>query len=135
MGWVERMFLPLLKSGDAPTRTITHSDAESILKSCVAVLAVRAGDYMLGVSGGRTPRFMFKALAGRPVPWSRVHIFQEVNERWAPAASEDRSFPHLTDGLTDMCRRIVASDRTIQAGRVAVENVVLLAEREAEAAL
>jgi 6-phosphogluconolactonase len=72
--------------------------AELILDHCVEVLGARAGDYTLGLSGGRTPRLMFQALAELPVSWSRVHIFQ-VDERVAPSGSEDRNFTHLSGCL------------------------------------
>ena len=38
----------------------------------------------VAVSGGSTPTVMFEVLAGLPVPWDRVHVWQ-VDER---AASE-----------------------------------------------
>jgi 6-phosphogluconolactonase len=77
---------------------LTRCAAELILEDCVEVLGARAGDYTLGLSGGRTPRLLFQALADLPVPWGRVHIFQ-VDERVAPAGSDDRNFTHLSECL------------------------------------
>lgn len=82
----------------ADANDLTRCAAELILDDCVEVLEARAGDYTLGLSGGRTPRLMFQALSILPVPWSRVHIFQ-VDERVAPAGSEDRNFTHLSECL------------------------------------
>jgi 6-phosphogluconolactonase len=237
---VERIFFPPVEVRRCADATeLTRSAAELILADCVEVVGTRAGAYTLGLSGGRTPRLMFQALADLPMPWGRVHIFQ-VDERVAPAGDEDRNFTYLskcllelvaipsenvhpmpvergdlasaclryedelqrvTDGapldllqlglgddghtaslppdepildITDrgvwyveqfngrprmsmtyplinraerilwlavgsakaeMCRRLVASDRSIPAGRVAAENSVLLADAEAAAAL
>jgi 6-phosphogluconolactonase len=44
---------------------------------------------------------MFQVLARLPVPWDRVHIFQ-VDERVAPAGSDDRNFTHLSESLLDI---------------------------------
>jgi len=85
----------------ADANDLTHSAAELIRDDCAKALGARAGDYTLGLSGGRTPRFMFQVLAGLPVSWGRVHIFQ-VDERVAPAGSEDRNFTHLSEFLLEL---------------------------------
>lgn len=77
---------------------LTRAAAELIAEDCQRVLADRVDDYTLGLSGGRTPPLMFDALLGLPMPWSRVHVFQ-VDERVAPAGSEDRNFTQLSDRL------------------------------------
>jgi 6-phosphogluconolactonase len=74
--------------------------AELILADCQQALATRSSYYTIGLSGGRTPAHLFRALAGLPMPWSRVHIFQ-VDERVAPADSEDRNLTRLSDCLLD----------------------------------
>lgn len=84
----------------ADVHALTRSAAELILDDCEEVLASRSGEYLLGLSGGRTPPLMFQALAGLPIPWSRVHIFQ-VDERVAPPGSEDRNFTQLTNCLVE----------------------------------
>jgi 6-phosphogluconolactonase len=75
--------------------------AELILEDCTAVLAARSGLYTLALSGGRTPRMMFRALAALPMPWRRVHIFQ-VDERVAPSGSQERNFTHLSKCLLEL---------------------------------
>jgi 6-phosphogluconolactonase len=82
----------------ADASELARAAAELTLEACVRTLATRSGDCTLGLSGGRTPRLMFQALAKLPVPWSRVHIFQ-VDERVAPIGDQERNFTHLTDGL------------------------------------
>jgi 6-phosphogluconolactonase len=77
---------------------LARSAAEMILDDCTKMLEARSGAYTLGLSGGRTPRLMFQALAEIPMPWDRVHIFQ-VDERVAPSGSDDRNFTHLSDCL------------------------------------
>src|SRR5262245_48369871 len=54
----------------------------------------------MGVSGGRTPWSMLRALAGDELPWPQVHIVQ-VDERVAPAADPDRNLAHLRASLLD----------------------------------
>ena len=44
----------------------------------------------VAVSGGSTPTVMFEVLAGLPVPWDRVHVWQ-VDERVAPDGDPDRN--------------------------------------------
>jgi 6-phosphogluconolactonase len=59
---------------------------------------VARGRFILAVSGGHTPWLMLRALAGEPVPWPEVHLFQ-VDERVAPAGDPDRNFTHIRDSL------------------------------------
>jgi 6-phosphogluconolactonase len=77
---------------------LTRAAAELIAEDCRRVLAERPDSYTLGLSGGKTPPLMFDALVGLPMPWHRVHVFQ-VDERVAPAGSEDRNFTQLSDRL------------------------------------
>jgi 6-phosphogluconolactonase len=77
---------------------LTQAAAELIAEDCRRTLAERRGSYTLGLSGGKTPPLMFDALVDLPVPWRRVHVFQ-VDERVAPAGSEDRNFTQLSDRL------------------------------------
>jgi 6-phosphogluconolactonase len=67
----------------------------------VAREAVTArGRCALAISGGTTPWESFGALAGKDVPWERVHLFQ-VDERVAPSGDPDRNFLHLKEVLID----------------------------------
>lgn len=54
----------------------------------------------LAVSGGRTPAAMFATLAGLPVPWPAVHVWQ-VDERVAPDGDPARNLVELKAALLD----------------------------------
>jgi len=56
------------------------------------------GRFTFAVSGGHTPWVMLRALAGEQVPWNEVHVVQ-VDERVAPADSDERNFKHLRESL------------------------------------
>jgi 6-phosphogluconolactonase len=53
----------------------------------------------LGVSGGRDPWPMFSQLEDRGLDWTRIEIYQ-VDERVAPAGSEERNLTHLIESLS-----------------------------------
>lgn len=58
------------------------------------------GRCALAFSGGTTPSWAFRALAGEDVPWDRVHLFQ-VDERIAPSGDPERNYSRLTEDLID----------------------------------
>jgi 6-phosphogluconolactonase len=61
--------------------------------------AVKArGRFTFAVSGGHTPWVMLRALANEQVPWDETHVVQ-VDERVAPADSDERNFKHLRESL------------------------------------
>src|SRR5260370_10870739 len=64
-----------------------------------AAVAAR-GQFVLAVSGGRTPWIRLRALGNEDVPWKRIHVVQ-VDERVAPAAHPDRNLAHLRETLLD----------------------------------
>jgi 6-phosphogluconolactonase len=64
--------------------------------------AVAARDrFTLAVSGGGTPTRLFATLAGRPLPWASIHLFQ-VDERIAPLGDPDRNLGALAANLLDV---------------------------------
>lgn len=73
--------------------------AKAISAEAVAAVAVR-GQFVMAVSGGRSPWIMLRALATEKIPWDRVHIVQ-VDERVAPAGDQDRNLTHLRESLRD----------------------------------
>lgn len=73
--------------------------AKLIAAEAGAAVAAR-GQFVMAVSGGRTPWIMLRALAGESVPWERVHIVQ-VDERVAPAGHADRNLTHLQESLLE----------------------------------
>ena len=54
------------------------------------------GVAVIALSGGSTPRPMFRRLASLPLPWTHVHLFQ-VDERAVPASSPSRNWLHQHD--------------------------------------
>jgi 6-phosphogluconolactonase len=73
--------------------------AKLIAAEAGAAVAAR-GQFVMAVSGGRTPWIMLRALAGESVPWERVHIVQ-VDERVALAGHADRNLTHLQESLLE----------------------------------
>ena len=110
-------------------RQLSRAAAELIVDDCQGVLAKRAGNYTLGLSGGKTPPLMFDALVGLSVPWSRVHVFQ-VDERVAPSCSKDRNFTQLREHLL---ARVEIPDENIHPMPVESEDVELACRRYEEA--
>jgi len=83
------------------------SDDESTARAAAKFVAAEAaaavgvrGQFVMAVSGGRTPWIMLRALGNEEVPWERVHVVQ-VDERVAPAEHPDRNLAHLRETLLD----------------------------------
>lgn len=58
------------------------------------------GRATLAVSGGSTPAAFLAQLAGKPLPWEAIHVFQ-VDERVAPPGDPDRNLTGLHAALLD----------------------------------
>src|SRR5437870_12331644 len=83
------------------------SDAESTARAPAKFIASEAsaavaarGQFVMAVSGGRTPWIMLRALANEEAPWEHVHVVQ-VDERVAPAGHSDRNLTHIRENLLD----------------------------------
>ncbi len=81
------------------------NDVESVAKMAATFIANEAcaaiqarGQFVMAVSGGKTPWIMLRHLAEEKLEWSKIHIFQ-VDERIAPAGSADRNWTHLQESL------------------------------------
>ncbi|WP_397571167.1 6-phosphogluconolactonase [Schlesneria sp. T3-172] len=81
------------------------TDADTVARQAASEIACFArsavaerGQFLLAVSGGRTPWVMLKALTEEEIPWGNVHIFQ-VDERAAPDGHSDRNLTHLRASL------------------------------------
>ena len=61
-----------------------------------------AAEFVMAVSGGKTPWIMLRDLAHEDVPWNGVHVVQ-VDERVAPAGDPDRNLTHLRESLLRAC--------------------------------
>jgi 6-phosphogluconolactonase len=73
--------------------------ADLVAERLAGAVAAR-GRATLAVSGGSSPAGFLAALAGRPVPWEAVHVFQ-VDERVAPPGHADRNLTGLQAVLLD----------------------------------
>jgi 6-phosphogluconolactonase len=81
------------------------ADPDAVAKRAAGLVAEHAraavrqrGRFTFAVSGGHTPWVMLRELAGEEVPWNEVHVVQ-VDERIAPADSDERNFKHLRESL------------------------------------
>ncbi len=92
---------------EAGMKVEVFSDDESTARAAAKFVAAEAaaavgvrGQFVMAVSGGRTPWIMLRALGNEEVPWERVHVVQ-VDERVAPAEHPDRNLAHLRETLLD----------------------------------
>jgi 6-phosphogluconolactonase len=81
-------------------------DADAVHERGARLIAERAraavaerGSCALAVSGGRDPWPMFSRLEDLDMDWTKTEIFQ-VDERVAPAGSDERSLTHLIESLS-----------------------------------
>ncbi len=81
------------------------ADADEVAREGARIIAREArnaaaarGRFVLAISGGHTPWQMLRDLAGEPVPWEAVQVFQ-IDERIAPAGDPDRNLTHLRESL------------------------------------
>jgi 6-phosphogluconolactonase len=81
------------------------ADPDAVARRAATLVAEHAragakerGRFTFAVSGGHTPWVMLRELAGEQVPWDQVHVVQ-VDERVAPADSDERNFKHLRESL------------------------------------
>lgn len=77
---------------------VAHEAAVLIAEKARQAIAAR-GAFHFAVSGGHTPWLMLRDLSAELVPWDRVHLYQ-VDERIAPAGSDDRNWTHLQASFT-----------------------------------
>jgi len=91
------------------------NDPNSVAREAAAIVAADArqavvarGQFLVALSGGKTPWLMLRFLADEDVPWDKVHLVQ-VDERVAPAGHSDRNFTHLRESL--LTRVDLASDQ------------------------
>ena len=86
--------LEVLEDADA----IHRRGAEVIAEAAKADISER-GHFALAVSGGRDPWPMFSQLEDYELDWTKIEIFQ-VDERVAPAGSDQRNLTHLVGSLS-----------------------------------
>lgn len=81
----------------ADDESTARAAAKYIAAEAGAAVAAR-GQFVMAVSGGRTPWLMLRGLASEAFPWAHVHVVQ-VDERVAPAGHSDRNLTHLLESL------------------------------------
>jgi 6-phosphogluconolactonase len=81
-------------------------DADAVHRRGAEVIAAAArediserGHFALAVSGGRDPWPMFSQLEDFDLDWTQIEVFQ-VDERVAPAGSDERNLTHLVESLS-----------------------------------
>lgn len=79
-----------------PLRWHLYPDAERLAEGLAAALAIRAeeclamrGQYLIVLTGGETPRLLYRRLAAIDTDWSRWHVYFG-DERCVPAGHPDR---------------------------------------------
>ena len=83
------------------------------------------GAFALAVSGGRDPWPMFSQLEDLELDWTKTEIFQ-VDERVAPAGSDERNLTHLIESLS------IGAQGSIRPMPVGDEDLDAAADRYAE---
>jgi 6-phosphogluconolactonase len=79
-------------------QAVHRRGAELLAEAARAAVAAR-GRCALGVSGGRDPWPMFSQLEDNLLDWTSIEVFQ-VDERVAPAGSDQRNLTHLIESLS-----------------------------------
>src|SRR5258708_13457117 len=80
-------------------QSTARAAAKFVAAEAAAAVAAR-GQFVMAVSGGRTPWIMLRVLGNEKVQWGRIHIVQ-VDERIPPAANPHRNLMHLPESLLD----------------------------------
>jgi 6-phosphogluconolactonase len=79
----------------------------------------------LAVSGGHDPWPMFSQLEDHQLDWTRIEVFQ-VDERVAPAGSDERNLTHLVESLS------IGAQGSIRPMPVTDEDLEAAADRYAD---
>ncbi|HEU4980137.1 MAG TPA: 6-phosphogluconolactonase [Solirubrobacterales bacterium] len=86
--------LEVLDDADA-----VHRRGAVLIAEAARAAVSQRGRCALGVSGGREPWPMFGRLEDLEMDWTATEIFQ-VDERVAPAGSDERNLTHLVESLS-----------------------------------
>jgi 6-phosphogluconolactonase len=86
--------LEVLDDADA-----VHRRGARLMAEAIGAAVGERGRCALAVSGGRDPWPMFSQLEELYSDWTKVEIFQ-VDERVAPAGSDERNLTHLIESLS-----------------------------------
>jgi 6-phosphogluconolactonase len=86
--------LEVLDDADA-----VHGRGAELIAGAARAAVSERGRCALAVSGGQDPWPMFSQLEEYELDWTKTEIFQ-VDERVAPAGSEERNLTHLVESLS-----------------------------------
>jgi 6-phosphogluconolactonase len=103
---------------------VLRRGAELIAEAARETVSER-GSCALAVSGGTTPWPMFSQLEDLEMDWTKTEIFQ-VDERVAPAGSDERNLTHLVECLS------IGAQGSIRPMPVTDDDLDAAAERYAE---
>jgi 6-phosphogluconolactonase len=112
--------LEVLEDADA----VHRHGAELIAEAARAALEER-DRCALAVSGGSDPWPMFSQLEDHQLDWTRIEVFQ-VDERIAPAGSDERNLTHLVESLS------IGAQGSVRPMPVTDDDLEAAAERYAE---
>jgi len=84
-----------------------YGDAQKAAEGCgvqiaewLAEVVSERGVASLAVSGGSTPRLMFKVLVSLKLPWGKIHLFQ-VDERGVAPDDEQSNYGMMRENLVE----------------------------------
>jgi len=103
---------------------VLRRGAELIAEAAREAVSER-GSCALAVSGGHDPWPMFSQLEDLEMDWTKIEIFQ-VDERVAPAGSDQRNLTHLIESLS------IGAQGSIRPMPVTDDDLDAAAERYAE---
>lgn len=87
---------PHLVVADDPAEAAVHG--ATLISAALRAAIEARGIGSVAVSGGQTPLPMFRQLAGEPVSWPDVHVWQ-VDERAVPLDHPARTWTHVCDAF------------------------------------
>jgi 6-phosphogluconolactonase len=107
------------------TPEAVHKRGAELLREAGVFAYNERGSFALAVSGGTDPWPMFSQLEDGDLPWKATQIFQ-VDERVAPAGSDDRNLTHLIESLS------IGAQGSIRPMPVTDDDLDAAAERYAQ---
>lgn len=110
--------------------TLASAEPAQSLANDLAGAIAPDRDCFIAVSGGATPRKLFRILGAdfaRRVPWHRVHVFQ-VDERCVPPDDEQSNWKMLNDELLSRLPAIRAHRIEAERPRAAEDYEALIRE-------
>jgi 6-phosphogluconolactonase len=82
-----------------PDPGAVHRRGAELIAEAARASVEERGHFAMGASGGRDPWEMYSQLEDHEMDWTETEIFQ-VDERIAPAGSDERNLTHLIESLS-----------------------------------